>query len=177
MPPSIAEAAGSSVARWLDRHEQRRRSGVPTVSVISGPSGISSQALEQWAHGHGRSLTWFNGNCPSPEDVAHGWVERFVAQHDLADEARQWLARRTDGSAEEITRSLRLMTPMELAMFLDRALPLPSATGVDAACKLVLLQSIRNVSRDPGVEQIVRGLDSELSNLARALAASARGPG
>jgi very-short-patch-repair endonuclease len=167
MPPSTAEAAGSLVARWLDRHEQRRRSGVPTVSVINGPSQLTSQAIEQWAHWHGRPLARFNGNCPCPEDVARGWVERFVAQHDLADEARQWLARRTDGSAEQITRSLRLMTPMELAMFLDRALPLPSATGVEAACKLVLLQSIRNVSRDPGVEQIVRGLDSELSTLAR----------
>src|SRR4051812_43383261 len=164
MPPSTAEVVGSSVARWLDRHEQRRRSGLPTVSVISGPSESASQAIEQWAHGHGRSLAWFNGSCPTPEDVARGWVERFVDQHDLADEARQWLARQTDGSAEQIARALRLMTPLELAMFLERALPLPSTTGVEAACKLVLLQSVRDVPRHPGGEQIVRGLDSALSD-------------
>ena len=117
MPPSTAEAAGSSVARWLDRHEQRRRSGLPTVSVISGPSWLSSQALEQWAHGRGRSLAWFKGICPRPEDVACGWVERVVARQDLADAATEWLARRIDGSAEELAQSLRVTTPMELAMY------------------------------------------------------------
>src|ERR1700752_1305723 len=104
MPPSHAEAADSSVARWLDRHEQRRRSGLPTVSVISGPSWLSSPALEQWAHGRGRLVAWFKGSCPRPEGVAYGWVERVLAGQDLADAATQWLARRIDGSAEEVAR-------------------------------------------------------------------------
>ena len=167
MPPSTAEAAGYSVARWLDRHEQRRRSGLPTVSVISGPSGLSSQALEQWAHGHGRSLAWFNGSCPRLEDVACGWVEQAVAQEHLAEAATQWLARRIDVSAEELAQSLRVSTPMELAMLLDRALPLPSATGVETACKWVLMQSDGEGLRGPLDEGIARGLDSALGDHSR----------
>ena len=164
MPSSTAEAAGFSVARWLDRHEQRRRSGLPTVSVISGPCWLSCQTLEQWALGRGRLLAWFQGSCPRPEDVACGWVERVIVQQDLADAATQWLARRIDIPAEELAQSLRATTPMELAMLLDRVLPLPSATGVEAACKWVLTQSAGEVSRGSLGGGIARGLDSTLSD-------------
>jgi very-short-patch-repair endonuclease len=167
MPPSTAEAAGSSVARWLDRHEQRRRSGFPTVSVVSGPVWFSSTVLEQWAQGRGRSLAWFKGNCPQAEDMACGWVECVVAGQDLADAATQWLARRIDGTAEELTQMLRFTTPMELAMLLDRVLPLPSATGVEIACKWVLMQLTVEVSRGPLGEGIAQGLDSALGDYSR----------
>jgi very-short-patch-repair endonuclease len=164
MPSSTAEAVGFSVARWLDRHEQRRRGGLPTVSVISGPCWLSCQALEQWALERGRLLAWFQGSCPRPEDVACGWVERVIAQQDLADAATRWLARRIDIPAEDLAQSLRVTTPMELAMLLDRVLPLHSATGVEVACKWVLTQSAGKVSRGSLGGRIARGLDSTLSD-------------
>jgi very-short-patch-repair endonuclease len=167
MPQSTAEAAGSSMARWLDRHEQRRRSGLPTISVVSGPSWFSSEAIEQWAHGRGRSLAWFKGNCPQAEGMACGWFERVVAGQDLADAATQWLARRLDVSAEALAQSHRLTTSLELAMLLDRVLPLPSATGVEAACKWVLMRSTVEVSRGPLGEGIAQGLDSALKDYSR----------
>jgi very-short-patch-repair endonuclease len=167
MPLLTAEAVGSSVARWLDRHEQRRRSGLPTVSVISGPFWLSSPALEQWAHVRGRSLAWVKKSSPRPEDVACGWVEHVVAQQDLAGAATQWLAQRIDGSVAELAQLLRVTTPMELAMVFDRALPLPSTTGVEAACKWVLMQAVGEFSQDSGGEGIARGLDSALSDHSR----------
>ena len=57
------------------------------------------------------------------------------------------LARRIDIPAETLAQLLRATTPMELAMLLDRVLPLPSATGVEAACKWVLTQSAGELSR------------------------------
>jgi very-short-patch-repair endonuclease len=167
MPPLTAEAAGFSVARWLDRHEQRRRSGLPTVSVISGPLELSCRIVEHWAHGRGRSLAWFQGSCPRPEDLACAWVERAVSHQVLADAAIPWLAQRIDGAADKLAQSLRVMTPMELVMLLDRVLPLPSATGVETACKWLLEQSTGEDPRDPNGEAIARGLNSALGDHAR----------
>jgi very-short-patch-repair endonuclease len=167
MLASKNEAAASATARWLDRHEQRRRSGLPTVSVISGPLERSSQYLEQWSHGQERSLVWFEGDCSQPERVAYVWVERVAAQYDLADEATRWLARRIDQSEEVLTQSFRDTTPIELAMFLDRALPLSSATGVEAACRWLLLQAVEGALRVGAGKELARGLDSALMEYPR----------
>jgi very-short-patch-repair endonuclease len=64
------------------------------------------------------------------------------------DEAIAWLERRLDRPVGSLGPSLRVKTPFEIAMFLDRVLPSVSATGVETACRWVLCTAATQDWRD-----------------------------
>ena len=115
----------------LDRHDQRRRSGVPTVSVLVGPTASTMRMVRQWADTLSRSTVLVRPEERDPESVVVPWVNELAKNHDLGAAAVRWLARRLDRNAGSLERSLRLMTPHEVAMFLESVLPLESETRVE----------------------------------------------
>jgi Protein of unknown function (DUF559) len=120
-----------AVVAALDRHDQRRRCGVPTISVLVGPTASAMQLVRQWAGKVSRSAVLVRPLERDPEFVVVPWVDAVAKDHDLRAAAVQWLARRLDRVADSLERSLRLMTPHEVAMFLDSVLPLESETQVE----------------------------------------------
>jgi hypothetical protein len=123
--------SGEEVVAALDRHDQRRRSGVPTVSVLVGPTASTIRMVRQWADAVSRSAVLVRPGERDSESVVVLWMNKLAENHDLGAAAIRWLARRMDRAAESLERSLRLMTPYEVAMFLESVLPLESETPVE----------------------------------------------
>jgi len=164
MLASSNEAAGSIIARWLALHEQRRQDGLPAVSVLAGPAGPGISCLRLWALRHHRALALVEPDHLGLEVVVKAWIDRLVADSDLFDEATMWLARRLDCPHRELGRSLRAKSPVELAMFLDEALPSSSATGVETACRGVLCRANDGMLIGDGLAE---GLDASLADYPR----------
>jgi very-short-patch-repair endonuclease len=167
---ATGEAALAIATRRLDRHDGRRRRGIPTVSVVAGPAPESSALLSRWAADRGRTLAWIEPGWPEPAALAGAWTGRLAAGCGLVDEAIAWLERRLDRPAGSLGPSLRGKTPFELAMFLDRMLPSVSSTGVETACRWVLCTAAGRDWRDVdgGAPADLRGLGAELESFTNA---------
>lgn len=164
MLASSIVAAGSSIARWLALHEQRRHNGLPTVSVLAGPLGLSISCLRDWALRHQRLIAVFEPDHQGLEAVVRAWIDRLVADRDLFDEATLWLSRRLDCPARELGQSLRAKSSVELAMFLESALPSSAATGVETACRWLLCRAMDETVMGDGLPA---GLDASLAEYPR----------
>jgi len=164
MLASSIEAADSSIARWLALHEQRRHNGLPTVSVLAGPLGLSISCLRDWALRHQRLIAVFEPDHQGLEAVVRAWIDRLVADRDLFDEATLWLSRRLGCPARELGQSLRAKSSVELAMFLESALPSSAATGVETACRWLLCRAMDETVMGDGLPA---GLDASLAEYPR----------
>ena len=165
---ATVEAALAMAARRLDRHDARRRHGVPTVTVLTGRARESAAFLSRWAADRGRSLAWLESEWPEPSELAEAWTGRLAAGGCLVDEAIAWLERRLDRPAGSLGPSLRGKTPFELAIFLDRVLPSVSATGVETACRWALCDAAeRGWREDVGTLSLLTASSEMSSNPGR----------
>ena len=127
----VSDGQSGKVAMALDRHDERRRCGVPTVSVLVGPTTSTMRMVRQWADAVSRSTVFVRPLGRDPESVVIPWVNKLAKDHDLGAAAVRWLAGRLGRATGSLERSLRLMTPHEVSMFLDSALPHESETRVE----------------------------------------------
>jgi uncharacterized protein DUF559 len=127
----VSDGQSGEVAAALNRHDERRRCGVPTVSVLVGPTTSTMQMAQQWADAVSRSIVFVRPPGRDPESVVIPWVNKLAKDHDLRAAAVRWLAVRLDRTTGSLERSLRLMTPHEVSIFLDSALPQESGTRVE----------------------------------------------
>ncbi len=149
----------------LDRHDQRRQSGVPTVSVLVGPNASMMRVLWRWSDAVSRSTVLVRPEERDPESVVVPWVNKLAKNHDLGATAVRWLAWRLDRNAGSLERSLRLMTPHEVAMFLESVLPLESETRVErVGRRLIKYAAARMWSKS---SNIAADLDLLLENRGR----------
>ncbi len=160
MLASPIEAAGSIIARWLALHEQRRQNGLPTVSVLAGPLGLGISCLRDWVLQHHRTLAVCEQDHQGIEAVVKAWIDRLAADRDLFDEATSWLSQRLGCPAPELGRSLRARSSVELAIFLESALPSTSATGVETACRWLLNRALDGTAL---ADELPAGLDASLA--------------
>jgi hypothetical protein len=147
----------------LDRHDQRRGCGVPTVSVLVGPVELSLRLARHWAEVSCRSMVLIGPEQPEPETVIVPWVNRLAAEGDLAKAAAEWLARRLDRPVDSLIGSLRAMTTYEMRMFLESALPIVSETGVELLGRWL----IENMAERPGSPGLAQALDATLEGRSR----------
>ena len=129
-------ATGLAPAVLLDRHQERREGGLPTISVLSGAVGLSVQLGRDWAQEKGQGVVVVAGDDPRPEAIVAVWVDALAAGRDLVQDALAWLARRLDESADQLGPSFGRKTPVERNALLG--LSLPEETDVAAACRWLL---------------------------------------
>ena len=131
---------GLNESKALDRHEERRRAGVPTVSVLVGPLGPALQAAVRWCESLDRPLVLLRAERPglAAESLVVPWVDRLASGRDLVDAAVAWLARRLDRPAGALGRSLRGMTRYDADRFFDSAVLLESRTGVERVARRLI---------------------------------------
>ena len=141
----------------LDRHDQRRRCGVPTVSVLVGPVEPSLRLARRWAEAWGRPMVLIRPEQPDPETVVVPWVNRLAAECDLAKSSAEWLARRLGRPADSLIGSLRAMTTYERTMFLESALPMVSETGVELVGRW-LIENTEEWQGYPGLASVLDAL-------------------
>jgi hypothetical protein len=127
------EIGRRSTCERLDRHEERRRAGVPTVSWLVGPISRALLSVGRWAQSLERPLVLLRTDKLGlkPESLVIPWVDRLADGRDLIDAAIAWLARRLDQPAGLLGRSLRAMTAYDVQRLLDSTVPLVSETGTE----------------------------------------------
>jgi very-short-patch-repair endonuclease len=141
----------------LDRHDQRRRCGMPTVSVLVGPVELSLRLARRWAEASSRPMVRIHPEQPDPETVVVPWVNRLAAECDLAKSSAEWLARRLGRPADSLIGSLRAMTTYERTMFLESALPMVSETGVELVGRW-LIENAEEWQGYPGLASVLDAL-------------------
>jgi hypothetical protein len=134
----IMDAALETQDPGLDRHDERRRAGVPTVSVLVGSIGAVLESVRRWAWDLERELVLVRSESVDAEGLVVPWVDRLAAGRELVDSAVAWLAQRRDQPAGLLGRQLRGMTAHDVAMLLDSTVPLISETGVELAVRRLI---------------------------------------
>jgi hypothetical protein len=124
-----------SLVRILDRHDVRRASGVPTVSVFSGPVGLAVRRWRSWAGGKGVAAVMIP--AAHNADIITVWLERLSASRDLVADAIRWLERTANLAGDGIVSRLTATTPHDFAVFWA-TLPLDPARPSSALCRQVL---------------------------------------
>jgi hypothetical protein len=144
-----ALAFGPAPGILLDRHQQRREAGLPTVSVLSGPAGLAIGAGRRWAGERGRGVVEVTPDEPRAEVLIAAWVDALAASRDLEQDAVAWLARHLDRPARELGAAMGRKTPLERAAFLEVALT--DDSDVAAGCRRLLTTSLKTVGRGEDV--------------------------
>jgi Protein of unknown function (DUF559) len=134
--PESASTSEPSAA--LDRHQSRRDSGLPTVSVLAGPWGLALREARLWADRRGRPIVEVAD--PRLDAMADAWADRLAAFDDLRRRVVSRLARRVgdDADADDLGGRIARMSRPELELFLEEALPDRGGEGVEAACRWIL---------------------------------------
>jgi len=167
MPASTSQLAGQVIIRRLDLHEQKRRDGLPTISVLCGHVGVCHSSLRDWSTANRRARALLPPDRLSLGAVVEAWLNQFTADHDLSDEATVWLAGRLGLPSRELGCLLRPKGPLELEMILDRALPLPSETGVERLCHWILQSSLDRLPGQLETSGLAERLDTALEAYSR----------
>jgi hypothetical protein len=151
--------SGSAAGAVLNRHEEHRRSGIPTVSVLVGPVASGVHSVQRWAKALGRPMVLLRCEQPDPEAVVVPWIDQLTEKENLAGAAVDWLARRLDRPTGALKRSLRSMTPHEVGIFLESVLPLVSEAGVELVSRrLIERAAAREGRRGSGYASAINSL-------------------
>jgi hypothetical protein len=134
----------------LDRHQERREAGLPTVSVLSGRPGLTVGTGRRWAEPRGRSVVVAAVDDPRPDVLSEAWTDALAAARDLGQDAVAWLARRLNQPAADLGPAIGRKTSWEREAFLDTVLPGGSTPDVEAAVRWLLAQPAEAV-RAPGL--------------------------
>ncbi|HEY8504915.1 MAG TPA: hypothetical protein VIL46_10055, partial [Gemmataceae bacterium] len=86
-----AETPGEALA-LLERHAQRRRAGLPTLSVLAGPAGLGARLWRAWAERVRRPVV--QTGDPSAGAVAAAVAAAAARRRDLAADALRFVAGR-----------------------------------------------------------------------------------
>ena len=135
-----------STVAALDRHDQRRHAGVPTVSVLSGPVEIGAHSWRHWA-GQSRRFA-VDVETTVLSEVSLRWAQQLAQERSLRDDAIAYLAGRLRLPAVDIGQRLGRQTTHELHSFLEHHLADDSASGAATACRW-LLEDNENVCHRP----------------------------
>ena len=128
----------------LDRHESRRGSGSPIISVLSGRPELAREAAGRWARRQGR-VTAEVAN-PRLGPMVDAWADKLATATDLREAVVARIANRMGLDAGALGGRLTRMGPAELGRFLESTRPDPAGDRVEAACGWILRES----AREPG---------------------------
>ena len=104
-----------TVATLLARHAARRAGGVPTVSVLVGPTGAGGRAWRRWAGETGHPVV----TLTNPADAPAAWVAELARRTDLPAAAVDAVADRVGRDRAEFRVGWRGKTAADRARFWD----------------------------------------------------------
>jgi hypothetical protein len=99
----------------LDRHATRRAGGVPTVSLLVGPTGAGGRSWRHWAATAGRPVVSANRPCFPVAD----WVRSAADRMDLPGAAVHALALRAGRDPAEFFAAWQAKAPGDRDRFWD----------------------------------------------------------
>ncbi|MGH7134087.1 MAG: endonuclease domain-containing protein [Pirellulales bacterium] len=118
----------------LSRHQERRRQGVPTLTVLAQTNDDAVSLVRRWADSAKRTV---RVTSSERSDLLSSWFAAFNF-NDVNRAAYEWLARRTGRDAAPLSLEISRRSPQERTMFLNRTLGAPSISPVDAICRALV---------------------------------------
>ena len=117
--PSRRAHIHPDVAARLERHEQRRQQGVPTLTVLSGPPGLGARTWRAWiaATGHPPAVC----HVDNAREAIRAWIMGAAEHHDLGAVAASAMSAGVGLPPDELRRRLARAPSAERALLLERA--------------------------------------------------------
>ncbi len=120
----------------LVRHTERRRQGIPTVTVFVGPVG---SALQLWR----RTTSSANANVVLEREsallpVLISWLTKAQQKCDVRRRIAEFVADQTQRSAGELLTTLSGKSDHEIRTFLEHTLPDEKPPGINWLCRLLV---------------------------------------
>ena len=117
------------------RHQQRRSSGIPTVTVLAGPVGLSVCAWKRWAGERHRLAVIVEDY--TPVQIVDAWLRIFAEHQEPVVAVAQYLLRRVGRSVQQVLEALSSKTDYELSLMLD-VCDLDQNAPADRLCREVI---------------------------------------
>ncbi len=143
----------------LDEQNRRRRAGLPAISVLVGPLGLSVACWRRWCALTGRPLAW-QSTADLPRTAAT-WTAALAEQRDLTTDAAAWAAAWTGRPLAEFRATLVGKTVQDVEVLFDALALNPAHAAEEAICRRLLTWSAAGVSIAP--ERLVGELDQVLA--------------
>jgi hypothetical protein len=107
------------INKLLNRHQNRRNNGIPTISVLTGPVGISMYHWRKWAESYQRKVIFLYQS--DIKAFVTLWImnicrERFFYNHSLA-----FIANRIGENLTKVSTQISQKTKFEMELFFQQA--------------------------------------------------------
>lgn len=122
------------VRTLLDWHQRRRDGGVPTITTLAGPIGLSARCWRGWADPRPVSIVRTNG-CV--DDLVGAWLSDALLVCPCLELAHAWLARITNQSIAWVIQSTSGATRYDLDQ-LWRSLPVEPNGAVARVSRMIV---------------------------------------
>lgn len=142
---------GSEQFSDLERHQVRRRQGIPTVSVLTGAVGLG---IERWQHYMARmKRTSVLLRSRDSGELVRAWLAAYRGRRSLRRTALRYLARMQGKKEQDLQDLLRNKTQADLDLFLKRVFHGEPSSPTERICCHCLTSLPQDESEANSVEQ------------------------
>lgn len=152
----------AAALRALDRHQERRRQGVPTLTVLAADRPTAEMLVDRWAKRERRRVCQARG--VNIAGALERWFEHLAESTNIAATAFGWLAKR---AGDDFSFGLAARSHHEQTLFLDRVLGASTTDPAAVVCRAIVEHACRNGSAMQGLWP--RLLDRFMGDRAEAL--------
>jgi hypothetical protein len=153
------ESRDESALRLLARHDQRRRAGLPTVSVLLAEPSAANAAWRKWIR---RDRPAVESTASAPRDLVVAVIDAIRRSTDLALLALQYLTRSARIGAGSDDPAIDIRTPHDLDTLVQAALDAGAPENMARAA----LEFCRTVDAHRTTRDVVERIDGVLGSAA-----------
>lgn len=147
--PELLFARVDAALTLLERHRQRRRQQIPTLSVVAGNPDALARLVRRW--GRLADLSVCESANIQLSELVFDWFGALARVRNLPGLACGWLADRAGISGGELWRCLRDRSPHERELFLDRLIGAAANSPSEAVCRAIIVHSFQQGSTTIGL--------------------------
>ena len=131
----------------LERHQRRRKQGIPTLSVLTGPPGGTMSLWRNWLDSRHQALCV--SRDVSEAKVIREWTAVLTRSRNLEADAADFLGTAAGLPPGELLSRLEGKTAHERGVLLHELFPSLPSGDVSAACRCLLQPQVVHNSREP----------------------------
>lgn len=152
--------ADTALAAW-QRQLQRRRQGVPTLSVVAGSPNLVRQLVRCWAESNQLPVCESSGG--DLDSLAAEWFASLADSRHLLAAAMTWLSARAGLPLNELTAAFAARSEAQQALFFERMFGAVARLPEQRACRAIIEHQAQRGSTSAGLWERLRsdGDDAE----------------
>ncbi len=137
-----------NVFETLSRHQSRRFDGIPTITALVGPIGLSMNFWRKWSGEFQRPAMAISSRDVSIRSILHSWLPNVCVHGRLMDFCGTYLADRIGRMAEPTVSELKRKSRYEVELWLNNAFPGGSSNEAERLCFHILRRNTTTLSID-----------------------------